>query len=64
MELTGKHTDHLMLDEIRNRESVDGERLRQGKPRRAAEFECRYPHVAVENKQSRLGAVFSPHFIS
>jgi hypothetical protein len=53
MEFPGKHADHLMLDEIRNRQLVDGERLREGKPRRAAEFECRYPYIAVENNDHR-----------
>lgn len=53
-----------MLDEIRDRESVHGERLRQGEPRCAAELKCRDPHIAVEKQRSPLGAGFSPHFMN
>jgi len=44
-----------MLDEVRDGKLVDGERLRQGKHGRAAKFEGRYPHIAVENNDHRLG---------
>jgi hypothetical protein len=53
--LPGEHADHLMLDEVRDGKLVDGERLRQGKHGRAAKFEGRYPHIAVENNDHRLG---------